>query len=94
MTRLLRRNILRNQLEVNPLYIPSLYKLSYILTEEGNLKKASELVTTLLIKHILNLLYKLIMSLAYNIYDEFIKKAEELKLQERYNDADEELHDS
>jgi tetratricopeptide (TPR) repeat protein len=79
-------------IEFNPLYIPSLYKLSLILTEESDLKKASELITIILNKTYPGASdYNLILNLAKNIYDDFIKKSDDLKLHENYNAADEEL---
>ena len=82
----------KKSIEVNPLYIPSLYKLSYILTEKGDLKQASELMTVLLNKtYPITTLNTQILNLANNIYDDFIKKADELKSKENYNSADEEL---
>ena len=90
--RVLAKKYLEKSIEVNPLYVPALYKLSAILTEEGDLKKAAELVNVILNKTYPDTAaYKQILILAYNIYDEFIKKTEELKQQEKYNDAEDEL---
>ena len=77
-------------LEINPLYIPSLYKLSSLYLEEGNLRKASGEVTILLNKTYPDAVnYHLIQKLANDIYNGFIKKADELKGKENFTKAEE-----
>lgn len=83
------RKYLEKSLEIDPLYIPSLYKLTQVFYDEGNLKKSSEFMLIILNRtYPAGRIYDSIIKLGNNLYNSFIINAENLNHQEKYSEAE------